>query len=266
MFHLKNLLFVILCFVFEVISFEGFAKESDICFIVKENDKILKITGECEKRYPPQSTFKIALSLMGFDSKVLLSEDSPNWDLPKKADYYINVCKDTHNPKTWMRDSCLWFSEIIANKIGFENLKKYVNEFNYGNMDVSAGLPNFWVSSSLKISPIEQMDFLEKIINHKLNISLYSFEKTKNIMFIQELHGGWMLYGKTGNGNLVLDDGKKIDLQQGWFMGYIEKGARKIMFVGHIVDNEKNDVFASFRIKNYVINQLWYLTNGDELK
>jgi beta-lactamase class D len=93
-----------------------------------------------------------------------------------------------------------------------------------------------------------------------------AFEKTKNIMFIQELHGGWMLYGKTGNGNLVLDDGKKIDLQQGWFMGYIEKGARKIMFVGHIVDNEKNDIFASFRIKNYVINQLWYLINGDELK
>jgi beta-lactamase class D len=49
-------------------------------------------------------------------------------------------------------------------------------------------------------------------------------------------------------------------------MGYIIKDSRKIMFVGHIVDNEKNDVFASFRIKNYVINQLWYLINGDELK
>ena len=100
MFCFRNLLFISLCFVLEVISFKILAKESDICFIVKENDKILKIDGECEKRYPPQSTFKIALSLMGFDSKLLLSEDSPNWDLPKKADYYINVCKDTHNPKT----------------------------------------------------------------------------------------------------------------------------------------------------------------------
>lgn len=243
---------------------------ADNCFIAKENSKILKSEGDCATSYGPQSTFKIALSLIGFDSGILKSESKPSWSLPEGTDPYINVCKGDHDPRTWMRDSCLWYSRILTKKLGVKKFQDYVTKFSYGNMDLSGdkdqnnGLTQAWVSSSLKISPEGQVDFLQKVVDRKLPISSASYDKTKKIMFIQEMAGGWKLYGKTGNGTQFDKDGNKTDLQHGWFVGYIEKGNRRIVFASHMVDNEKQNVFASFRARNEALIKLWYLI--DELE
>lgn len=234
------------------------------CFIAKEKGKIVKSEGDFASAYAPQSTFKIALSLMGFDSGILRSESKPSWSLPDGTDPYINVCKGDHAPRTWMRDSCLWYSRILTTKLGIKKFQDYVTKFSYGNMDLAGGLINAWVSSSLKISPEGQTDFLQKVVDRKLPVSHASYDKTKKIMFIQEMAGGWKLYGKTGNGNQFDKDGNKKELQHGWFVGYIEKGNRRIVFASHIVDNEKQSTFASFRARNEALIKLWYII--DELE
>lgn len=210
---------------------------SQQCFIAKENGKVLKSEGDCASPYAPESTFKITLSLIGFDSGILKSKSKPSWSLPEGADFYINVCKDDHDPRTWMRDSCLWYSRILTTKLGMRKFQDYVTKFSYGNIDLAGGLTSSWVSSSLKISPEGQVDFLQKVVDHKLPISNASYDKTKKIMFIQEMAGGWKLHGKTGNGKKFDKDGNKTDLQHGWFVGYIEKGNRHVVFASHIVDN-----------------------------
>ena len=255
---------LVLC---SIVLCTGSALAKEQCFIAKENSKILKSEGDCATSYGPQSTFKIALSLIGFDSGVLKDEAHPLWSLPDGADPYINVCKGDHNPRTWLRDSCLWYSRILTNKLGMEKFQDYVTKFSYGNMDLSGdkdqnnALRQAWVSSSLKISPEGQVDFLQKVVDRKLPISSASYDKTKKIMFIQETAGGWKLYGKTGNGTQFDKDGNKTDLQHGWFVGYIEKGNRRIVFASHITDDEKQNVFASFRARNEALNKLWYLIN-----
>ena len=237
---------------------------SQQCFIAKENAKVLINEGDCETKYAPQSTFKIALSLIGFDSGILKSENNPSWSLPEGTEPYINVCKGNHNPRTWMRDSCLWYSRILTSKLGMNKFQDYVTKFSYGNMDLSGGLTDAWVSSSLKISPDEQTAFLQKIVDHKLPVSRASYDKTKKIMFIQQMAGGWNLYGKTGNGNQIDKEGNKIDLQQGWFVGYIEKGNRKIVFASLVTDSEKQTSFASHRARNEALIKLWYLIDEFE--
>lgn len=227
--------------------------------MAKENNKVLENVGDCSTAYAPESTFKIALSLIGFDTGILKNENHPSWSLPKNTDPYINVCKGNHNPRTWMRDSCLWYSRILTNQLGMKKFQNYVTKFSYGNMDLSGGLTDAWISSSLRISPAEQIAFIEKIVDYKLPVSKKSYEKTKQIMFIQEMAGGWKLYGKTGNGRQIDKEGNKTDLQHGWFVGYIEKGDRKIMFASHITDNEKQNRFASFRARNEALIKLWYL-------
>ncbi|MDX1924734.1 MAG: class D beta-lactamase [Rickettsiaceae bacterium] len=245
----------------------GVAFAAESCFIAKENGKVLQIEGDCATRYAPQSTFKIALSLIGFDSGLLKDETHPLWSLPDGQDPYINVCKEDHDPRTWMRDSCLWYSRILTNKLGMEKFQDYVTKFSYGNMDLSGdkgqnnGLTQAWLSSSLKISPEGQVDFLQKVVDRKLPISSRGYNKTKKIMFIQEMAGGWKLYGKTGNGAQFDKDGNKTDLQHGWFTGYIEKDNRRIVFASHIADKEKQSTFASFRARNEALNKLWYLIN-----
>jgi beta-lactamase class D len=65
------------------------------------------------------------------------------------------------------------------------------------------------------------------------------------------------LYGKTGNGAKLDANGHKTDMQQGWFIGYIEKGEKKVVFVSHIVDEEKQSTFASMRARNEALLKLW---------
>ena len=85
-------------------TYSSFANEN--CFIAKQNGKVLVEQGDCTVAYSPNSTFKIPLSLMGFDSGFLKDETHPSCSLPEGWDPYINVCKSDHNPRTWMRDSC----------------------------------------------------------------------------------------------------------------------------------------------------------------
>ncbi len=241
------------------------------CFLAYENQTMLKREGiECNKRSSPESTFKIALSLMGYDAGLLKDEIHPEWPFKKGYDLYINVWKGPHNPRTWIRDSCVWYSQVLTQKLGMKKFKDYVVKFNYGNLDVSGdrgknnGLTHAWLSGSLAISPEEQIQFLQKIIHNKLPISPKSYEMTKKILFIQELAGGWKLYGKTGNGKQLHLDRTKKDRQHGWFMGWIEKNGRIITFVEHLKDDKKKEVFASFRAKNDALIKLFYLI--DELE
>lgn len=251
-------IFKIFSILFITLALPSLAYGSSNCFIAKESGKTLKKEGDCVTAYGPQSTFKVALSLIGFDSGILKDEGSPVWSLPSGAEPYINVCKGDHNPRTWMRDSCLWYSNILTEKLGMEKFQDYIkNKFVFGNMDISGGLTSSWVNSSLKISPEQYVDFLTLLVEHKLPISDASYQKTKNIMYVQELPGGWKLYGKTGNGVTLDKKGNKTDMQQGWFIGYMEKGDKKVVFASHIVDDKKQNTFASMRARNEALLKLW---------
>lgn len=244
-------------------SIQSFAEEK--CFLLVENNKVLKQEGDCDKRYSPASTFKILLSLMGYDAGIFKDEIHPLWQFKKSYDLFLNVCKVAHDPRTWMRDSCVWYSQVLTQKLGMEKFKEYIMKFNYGNQDISGdkgknnGLTNAWLSSSLEISPHEQTIFIQKLVDNKLDVSMKAYEMTQKIMYKEELSGGWKLYGKTGNGR-----NHETNLQHGWFVGWIEKNGRKIVFANHIVDDKKKDIFASFRAKNAAQNRLWKLI--DELE
>ncbi|HHL0267868.1 TPA: class D beta-lactamase [Legionella pneumophila] len=239
------------------------------CFLVQENQTVLKHEGkDCNKRFAPESTFKIALSLMGFDSGILKDTLNPEWPYKKEYELYLNVWKYPHNPRTWIRDSCVWYSQVLTQQLGMTRFKNYVDAFHYGNQDISGdkgqnnGLTHSWLSSSLANSPSEQIQFLQKIVNKKLSVNPKAFTMTKDILYIQELAGGWKLYGKTGNGRqLTKDKSQKLSLQHGWFIGWIEKVGRVITFTKHIADSKKHVTFASFRAKNETLNQLFYLIN-----
>ncbi len=233
------------------ISSYSFAKTD--CFIAKEKDRVLRLDGDCKKRFAPQSTFKIPLALMGYDSGLFTSEEAPTYVYKKEYNTFLNTCKSDHNPRTWMRDSCVWFSQDLTEKLGMKKFQDYVNKFEYGNKSLAGGIKTSWLSSSLLITAEEQVSFIQRMLNKNLQINSKSYEMTKKILFIQELAGGWKLYGKTGNGY------QKNNFQQGWFVGWIEKDSRQIAFTHHITDLAKEKKFASFRSKNEASILLWNL-------
>lgn len=224
------------------------------CFIVREKESFLRREGDCDQAQTPQSTFKIPLALMGFEAKVLTSESLPKFAFDaKKHVAGINVCKGDHTPKEWMRDSCVWVSQEITAKLGFEKFQSFVTVFGYGNKDLSdpSALKTSWLNSTLKITPIQQLEFLQHMLDRRLPVSPTSLELSRKILYLQELPGGWQLYGKTGNGRSAKG------LQHGWFVGWIEKQDRRIFFAQLLVDKAPEKTYASFRAKNQFLLKLW---------
>ena len=253
-----SLLGFALCVVF--ITSSAVAEE---CFIVSKNNKTLYIEGACDKRYTPASTFKLVISLMGFDANILMDETHPTWDF--KAGYVDGLAwwKQPHNPKMWLANSCVWYSQVITKKLGEKKFSEYIYRFRYGNQDISGdkdmhnGLTDAWLSSSLAISPKEQIAFLNKLVANALPVSVDAQEKTKNILPQEMLPNGWVLYGKTGSGSQLDADGNKIkDRQVGWYVGFARKGDVTLPFVQLLADDANQDTYASLRAKATLKNRM----------
>jgi beta-lactamase class D len=247
----KSILFLSLA-----LLFNAQAKADTQCFLAKENNNVIQQEGDCQSRHSPCSTFKIAISLMGYNEGLLRDEAHPM--LPFKNEYvdYMERWKEPHNPTLWMKNSCVWYSQVLTQELGMKKFKDYVEKFNYGNKDVSGdkgqdnGLTRSWLSSSLEISPEEQTIFLQNMLDGKLPVSFNSHEMTKHILFLEQLPEGWKLYGKTGSGSLLnTDKTQKLDLQHGWFVGFIQKDKRTIVFAEHITDDSKQGSYAGPRAK-----------------
>jgi len=221
------------------------------CFVIAENNYIIKKAGNCDKRWSPCSTFKIAIALMGYDSEILINEALPEWNYKPEYIGLMKRWKQPHNPSLWFTNSCIWYSRVITKKLGIRLFGDYINRLGYGNQDISGdkgkhnGLTKSWLSSSLAISPNEQIAFLQKLIHNELPICEKAQETTKNIMLIEDLQNRWKLYGKTGVG---FQRGKRDKLIE-WFIGFATRDNRSIVFAYLITDKNKAKAPISLRAK-----------------
>ncbi len=209
------------------------------CFIaIDEKNTVICLQGSGQdERISPFSTFKIALSLMGFDSGILLDEQHPEWPCESQN---LNVAfeswKAAQTPQTWIKNSVVWYSQKLAKQLGLDRIKHYLLLFDYGNQDMCGdqakenGLTYAWLSSSLKISPCEQVNFLQKILCGKLPISPHAVCMTKRLLYERTLEDGWRLYGKTGTGYLRDASGNFLDNYSAWYVGWLEKGSQLFIF------------------------------------
>ncbi|XVN42593.1 MAG: penicillin-binding transpeptidase domain-containing protein [Candidatus Rickettsia vulgarisii] len=74
---------------------------------------------------------------MGFDSGILENENAPVWHYKTGYETYLSFWKKPHTPKTWILDSCVWYSGNIVEKLGYEKIKEYIDKFEFGNQDIT---------------------------------------------------------------------------------------------------------------------------------
>jgi beta-lactamase class D len=219
--------------------------------------KVFKQDGQCEQRLTPASTFKIPLSLMGYDAGYLTDEHHPA--LPYRESYAASdpSWKTTVDPSGWITQSVVWYSQQLTLWLGKERLQGYVTRFNYGNQDLSGnpgmndGLTQAWLDSSLQISPLEQIAFLEKTVNRQLGVSTRAYEMTARITEVGKLPHGWDVHGKGGTGFRLKPDhgGADFEHQIGWFVGWATKGTRNVVFAYAIADEGRESTRAGLRAK-----------------
>lgn len=207
------------------------------CFLVSEKGHVLYQEGSCDQRYSPCCTFKIPIALMGYNEDILKNEVTPEWSFKKEYVGWREAWNAPHNSLKWMKNSCLWYSQQVTIRLGWQKFKKYLKKFSYGNQDGSGdkrknnGLMGSWLSSSLRISPREQLAFLDKLTAHQLPVSERAHQNAERILRLESLPHGWELYGRTGGGYAVNKKGLRTQGSIHWFVGWVQKGDRKVAFV-----------------------------------
>ena len=200
--------------------------ENNICpenctFVLKSQSGSYDVINRRRAETPmtPFSTFKIPNSLIALDTGVVS-------DL--KQTLTVNKEKYPRQrwwPKIWdkepltlreaFQNSALPLYQQIATEVGSKRMRRYVDRFNYGNQHVSENLDTFWLNDSIRISALEQVEFLEELVNQKLPVKQRTYDLFKQVMLVESTDN-YKLYAKTGGGML----GKGLAL--GWYVGYVE--------------------------------------------
>ena len=162
-----------------------------------------------------------------------------------------------------MKYSVVWYSQQIALALGNDRLHKYARAFGYGNADFSGdagknnGLERAWIASSLQISPLEQIKFLENLVSRKLAVRKDAFDHVNQIVEITHLPDGWDIHAKTGTAyprkpDSTFDESKAY----GWFIGWANKGPQTFVFARLIQDERKEPASAGARARDSLMREL----------
>jgi bla regulator protein BlaR1 len=160
-------------------DYESYFEGTDGCFVLYQNklNKYWMYNGFLSNDpVSPDETFDIFRTLMGLQLELIKTMDE---EMPS---------------------------------IGQEDLAAFMEELNYGNKDVTGPSESYWLQSSLKITPVQQVELLRRLYIQVLPFSETYQTQTKEQLFIENF-GASKLYGKvssspTGNA---------------WFMGFVEK-------------------------------------------
>ena len=182
------------------------------------------------KRVSPNSTYKIYNALLGLEAGVITADNSLlKWSGQK---YPFEAWNDNHTLDSAMNYSVNWYFQEIDKKLGINIVSEYIQEIGYGNKQINNNLSGYWLESSLKISPVEQVELLTKLYNNDFNFSLKNINVVKNSILISSSDTR-KIYGKTGTGRIGGHD------VNGWFIGFVETADNAFVFATNIsAENE----------------------------
>ena len=222
----------------------GTAQSADAasCFLLYEIGvgQVRRSPGEaCATRVSPASTFKIPHALAALDTGVLDGPDAriahDGTDQP-----FVSWRRD-HTLRTAIRDSVVWYFQRVAERLGAERERAYLEKFRYGSADPTSGLTTFWLGGSLLISPDEQQRFLLDLFADRLPVERRHMETVRQLMVqpagtVVNAAGsqkfgpatGVVVAAKTG----AVRDRSGQDVR--WLVGRVERGSRSWIFVAMV--------------------------------
>lgn len=181
-----------------------------------------------QTRISPNSTYKIYSALLGLEKGFITpGSNDMIWN---GQEYPIAQWNKDQNLTTAFQNSVNWYFQTLDLNVGIEALEDYYTSIKYGNHDLSGGLSYYWAESSLKISPIEQVEMLQKLYMNEFHFDKSNIQTVKNALLLSSSPSG-KLYGKTGTGNR---NGQNIN---GWFIGYVETPDTTYFFATNIQHN-----------------------------
>src|SRR6266566_8347158 len=187
-------------------------------YLIIASDKVRSGEGKL-----PASTFKIPNSIIALDTGVVEDPDKDvfKWDGVTRA---IEPWNKDHTLRSAIAVSAVPVYQEIARRIGAERMQKYVDLFDYGNRDIGGGIDQFWLTGNLRIDPVQQVDFVDRLRRGVLPISKRSQELVRDILPVTKV-GDAVIRAKSG-----LLGAERGEPSLGWLVGWAEKDSAHTVF------------------------------------
>lgn len=217
----------------------------DYTLVVDRGGKVERTNAtRAATRFSPCSTFKIPNALIALDLGTAPDASyTMKYDAQRdpRTSFWVEEWGRDHDLRSAMRYSVVWYFKELARRAGAERMQAYLRRFDYGNQDISGGIDRFWISSSLSISPEEQIVFLKKFYEGRLPVSQEAVLGVKDILFL-ESGEGYRWSGKSGAcaGSV-------------WHVGFVEQGGKVSYYA---INMGGADLMQLIRERNTMVRKL----------
>lgn len=195
----------------------------------------------------PASTFKIPNSIIALETGVVADPDKDifKWDSVTRS---IPEWNKDHTLRSAIAVSAVPVYQEIARRVGVERMQKYVDAFEYGNRNIGGGVDRFWLTGDLRISPLEQIAFLDRLRRRGLPVSKRAQDLTADILPVTKIDDVIIRAktGLTGVTDKSMTDGKGVAV--GWLAGWAEKGSTQTVFALNLDVSEPKHSAARMKI------------------
>lgn len=222
-------------------NFQPFFEEYGVhgCFLLYDmKNDVYQIynSNRCEQGFLPASTFKILNALIGLETGVIIGDSMViPWDGVVRS---VEEWNRDHSFASAIHYSVVPYFQEIARRIGPERMKEYVDDCDFGRMDISKEtIDRFWLWGNSRITPWEQMNFLLNFYNNKLPFSKENIDLVKKLIILKQTDR-WNFRGKTG---MTVQNDKNL----GWLVGYHEENGNTWLYVCNVESGLDNS--AKFR-------------------
>jgi beta-lactamase class D len=230
-----------------------FADEGTVgTFVGYKTDDYLIIASDKERSgqaFLPASTFKIPNSLIALETGVVGDPDKDifKWDGVKRS---IEGWNQDHTLRSAIAASAVPVYQEIARRIGAERMQKYVGLFEYGNRNIGGGIDQFWLTGDLRIDPVQQIDFADRLRRGALPVSKRSQDLVRDILPVTRV-GDATIRAKTGL--LGAELGKP---SLGWVVGWAEKSSAQTVFALNLAVREPRHVASRMKLAQQCLTDI----------
>lgn len=210
--------------------------------------------GRAGTAFLPASTFKIPNTLIALETGVAATPDfSLAWNstvAPRQPWWPAAWARD-HTLRTALPNSVVWYYQELARRIGAEHMQSHVDRLAYGNRNISGGIDQFWLTGGLRISALQQVDFLRRFYFEELPVFEGTTRLVKDLLVMEETPA-YRLSGKSGWSGFGETSAEPV----GWLVGYLERNGQVYFFATNIAITKNEDAAARLSITKGILRHV----------
>jgi len=203
-------------------------------FVLYEPDSLLlqsSDTVRIDRGFLPASTFKVFNSLVALQTRAVADEHTIiPWDsVVRRPEWNVDM-----DMATAIERSCVpWYQEV-ARRAEADRMQHWLHTVHYGNATMGDSIHLFWLQGGLRITPRQQVYFMQKLNEERLPFDVEHQRAVKRIL-PGDSTSTWRIRGKTGWAIRVQEE-------YGWYVGWVERGGRTAYFATNIDMHDMDDV------------------------